>query len=346
MLFPKRISLALAASSSAVLVATALAASTQTAPAAPAAITIVNRMNSAYRSARSFKDVATVKRVVGRQETSGTLTIAIQRPNHYLLDLKGDKLNTTVVCDGSTLIAMRPDRKVYTKARAPQLLMGSDVLAGVQLPSPGPRIITQLLAAAGREGEVGKMLLNAKVEGPLPFGGKTAWALTFRFDDETDAKVTVGADDYLVRQVELLHGDKVEWTETHDNVQIDKAVDGSEFVRPLPVGALVVSVLPPLDKPVAAEDAETVEDVAKDPAKLEKTALALYRSSGCGRCHNGGAGPDLSHEGADPEHTAKWIADHIKNPQMHTPGSSMPAFRGKISDRNIDLLATYLASNK
>ncbi len=63
------------------------------------------------------------------------------------------------------------------------------------------------------------------------------------------------------------------------------------------------------------------------------------------RCHNGGKGaPDLSHEGA--QHDASWIADHIKNPRTHNPSSRMPAFEGRMSDADIQGLATYLASQK
>src|SRR5437764_14915900 len=86
------------------------------------------------------------------------------------------------------------------------------------------------------------------------------------------------------------------------------------------------------------------------PAQLAN-APALMQTNGCGRCHGGGGGrrgngPDLSHEGADPQHTAQWIADHIKNPQSHTPGSRMPAFAGKMSDSDIQAVAAYLASLK
>jgi mono/diheme cytochrome c family protein len=78
---------------------------------------------------------------------------------------------------------------------------------------------------------------------------------------------------------------------------------------------------------------------------------AVFRSNGCARCHvlggqGGRMGPDLSHVGADPQHTTEWIAQHIKNPKSHNPGSRMPAFEGKIPDKDLQALAAYLASLK
>src|SRR5437016_248419 len=60
---------------------------------------------------------------------------------------------------------------------------------------------------------------------------------------------------------------------------------------------------------------------------------ALFSANGCGRCHAlngnvGGRAPDLTHVGADPTHTAEWIADQIKNPKSHNPASRMPAYQG------------------
>ena len=73
---------------------------------------------------------------------------------------------------------------------------------------------------------------------------------------------------------------------------------------------------------------------------------AIYDANGCGRCHRGSGGqaPDLSHEGASRD--AKWIADHIKDPKTHNPASRMPAFGGKINDKDLTTLAQYLASQK
>ena len=58
---------------------------------------VLTRMNSAYRSMQSYYDVATIRRKVGEKEVGGSLTLAMQRPNKYVLDLAGDGLNTTIV---------------------------------------------------------------------------------------------------------------------------------------------------------------------------------------------------------------------------------------------------------
>jgi mono/diheme cytochrome c family protein len=72
----------------------------------------------------------------------------------------------------------------------------------------------------------------------------------------------------------------------------------------------------------------------------------------CLRCHSidgsgkRGKGPDLSKAGADPAHTAGWIADHIKNPKVHKHGSTMPEFEGKLTPELIQELAEFLAAKK
>src|SRR5262245_2624135 len=74
----------------------------------------------------------------------------------------------------------------------------------------------------------------------------------------------------------------------------------------------------------------------------------------CANCHSlsgstGGPkrkGPDLSKVGAAPDHTADWIAEHIKNPKMHKPGSGMPPFEGKLKPEEIKQLADFLAAKK
>jgi mono/diheme cytochrome c family protein len=57
-------------------------------------------------------------------------------------------------------------------------------------------------------------------------------------------------------------------------------------------------------------------------------------------------GPNLAHVGANPEHTAEWIADHIRDPKSHNPRSRMPAFADKMSDDEIQQAASYLATLK
>ena len=57
-------------------------------------------------------------------------------------------------------------------------------------------------------------------------------------------------------------------------------------------------------------------------------------------------GADLSRADADAAHTAAWIAEHIRNPKAHKPGSRMPAFAEKLKAEEIQSLADYLAALK
>src|SRR5262249_35453220 len=152
---------------------------------------LVTRMTSAYRSLQSYYDTATVKGKRGKKEVTGTLTLATQKPNKYLLDLKGDSLNTLIVSDGDTLVALRPDRKAYTKTKAPLQIIKSDFIGKIDIPSLGARLITQLLTANAREGELGSLLLNAKVSGPQAFGSKLAYVLIFPYGEGAEARVYV-----------------------------------------------------------------------------------------------------------------------------------------------------------
>ncbi len=73
-------------------------------------------------------------------------------------------------------------------------------------------------------------------------------------------------------------------------------------------------------------------------------------NASCARCHTIGGGrrkgPDLGHVGADPNHTAEWLANYIRDPKSIDPDSSMPAFRGKINEPDLQALAEYLATLK
>src|SRR5262245_47019649 len=87
----------------------ALIAAAAALQAPPQAVGIVTNMNSAYRSIGSYYDVATIKRKINQKDATATLTLAAQKPNKFLLDLKGDYLNTVIVSDGENLISLRPD---------------------------------------------------------------------------------------------------------------------------------------------------------------------------------------------------------------------------------------------
>jgi mono/diheme cytochrome c family protein len=57
-------------------------------------------------------------------------------------------------------------------------------------------------------------------------------------------------------------------------------------------------------------------------------------------------GPDLSKVAADPEHTAEWLAEHVRDPRSHRPDSRMPRFGGKLSDDEIRAVAGYMTGLK
>lgn len=96
---------------------------------------------------------------------------------------------------------------------------------------------------------------------------------------------------------------------------------------------------------------ETSSSSSTDSASANDPGRKVFDANGCARCHSIGGGgrgraPELTHVGADPTHTAQWIADHVKNPKTHNPNSRMPAYEGKISDADLQALSTYLAGLK
>jgi mono/diheme cytochrome c family protein len=302
--------------------------------------------------------VATIKRQINKKDTPATLTLETQKPNKYLLELKGDYLNTVLISDGEYLISYRPDQKVYTKTKAPLQIIKADFIGKTDMPSLGAKIITQFLAANGREGEVGNFLLNAKVSGPQGFGSKLAYVFRFTYDIDTEAEVYVTTDDYMVKQVRLIRDGTAEWLETHDHIELDKTLPADTFVKPLPEGARMVATLPVLEKPeeVAEDDSEKKLGGADEASEGRVNTAQIARGkavfkANCARCHTIAGqgrqvGPDLSNEGGDPLHTSKWLADHIRNPRSHNPGSGMPAFDGRLSASSIRAIAEYLASLK
>jgi mono/diheme cytochrome c family protein len=76
----------------------------------------------------------------------------------------------------------------------------------------------------------------------------------------------------------------------------------------------------------------------------------------CVNCHRPGGyanaprgklgGPDLAKTARDPDHTADWIVEHIKNPKTHAPGSRMPNFEGQLTPEQMRKLADYVLSLK
>lgn len=77
----------------------------------------------------------------------------------------------------------------------------------------------------------------------------------------------------------------------------------------------------------------------------------------CARCHaqagepggpgvGSSKGPSLAHIGSEPNRTADWLADYIRDPQRKRPDAKMPKFEGKLTDEEIRSLAEYLAAMK
>src|SRR6059036_1866624 len=111
--------------------ATALLAAAGRTQAPVSTALLVNRMSSAYRSLQSFSDSATIKHKPGKKELTATLTLEMQKPNKYLIELKGDYVNTLIVSDGTWLTALRPDKKLYTKVKAPAQIIRTDMIGEV-----------------------------------------------------------------------------------------------------------------------------------------------------------------------------------------------------------------------
>ena len=101
----------------------------------------------------------------------------------------------------------------------------------------------------------------------------------------------------------------------------------------------------------AKKEVASSSSAAPESGASVAAGKTVYASNGCSRCHalgggGRGQGPDLSHVGAEAEHTATWLADHVKNPRTHNPNSRMPSFEGRINEKDLAALGTYLASLK
>jgi len=323
--------------------------------APPSVTLLVNRMSGAYRSLQTFSDKATITRKVLKKDAPATLTLAMQKPNKYLIELKGEYLNTIIVSDGNTLTALRPDKNLYTKTKAPSQIIRADLIGEVDMPSPGARIISQLLAGNSREGAVGQLLLSGKVSGPEKVGKTKAYVLTIPFGEEAQARLYIGVDDYLIRQVKLVRGEEVEWLEEHTTVELDKPVAPEMFSPTLPEGAKQVASLPPLEKPVeVASKDETTAPATGEPAKSSRTpqiaeGRSVFQGNGCTGCHvlggaGGRMGPNLSRIGAT--RARERLIQYVRNPRGLNRNARMPGFGDRIGNDDLQALGDYLASLK
>jgi mono/diheme cytochrome c family protein len=101
----------------------------------------------------------------------------------------------------------------------------------------------------------------------------------------------------------------------------------------------------------AAGQGNPPSSTAQSSATLIAAGKTVFNSNGCARCHaisgeGGKQGPELTHVGAEAEHTPDWIVAHVKNPRAHNPRSRMPNFEGKINDKDLLALGAYLSSLK
>jgi mono/diheme cytochrome c family protein len=144
---------------------------------------------------------------------------------------------------------------------------------------------------------------------------------------------------------------------------IADAATGRELPPEAPPAA---DLAPPVVEDAAPAEQAPAEQVAAEQAPAEQAPAdslamgpALFEQHGCQRCHRlddaggpgpggprgrGPRGPSLAHVGANPEHTADWIAEHIRDPKAHNPRSRMPAFGDKMSEEELRQLAEYLAT--
>src|SRR5258706_11330981 len=83
----------------------------------PPPAVVVTRMIAAYRSLQSFSDEVSIKRKAGSEEYEARLTLASQRPNKFLCDLRAEGINTTIGSDGPSLMACPPEPKAYPKRK-------------------------------------------------------------------------------------------------------------------------------------------------------------------------------------------------------------------------------------
>ncbi len=220
------------------------------------ATSILNKVGSTYRSAQTYKGTSTIEVTDGEDRTTMPVTLAVQRPNKYLLEVEHPRVGSRVVSDGATFTAFRTQRNAYTTGQSPARLMGANFLTGIDVPSPAARIIT--LAAGGLlagNDPLAQALAKAEVVKPssggqLVIDGQPVHMLAFRYDTEHVAQMLVGASDYQIKRVELIKDGLVEVRETLNEVEINKPIADATFNKPIPEGARIVFTLPTLDSAI------------------------------------------------------------------------------------------------
>lgn len=214
----------------------------------PSSDQVVGRLASVYRSMQAFRTSWTLTRKSGSKELIATVRLLASRPNHYLLEIEGEKANTVVLSDAQNLTLLRPDRKAYTRSRAPTLLMGGDILAKADIPSPAARILTLLFEGTLRTSDspLARNLSRAYVSPPEPFGSVAAHVVRFEYDVRTMAHLYVTAQDGLIRRVVLTENGVPVLAEDLPVIKPEEKLPSELFRKPLPPGAILVASLPPL----------------------------------------------------------------------------------------------------
>lgn len=111
-------------------------------------------------------------------------------------------------------------------------------------------------------------------------------------------------------------------------------------------GSLTVALAAPPKK----HKKPPVSKTTKPSAAMMAAGAKVYDANGCGGCHmiNGKGGmtaPDLSNEGGDAKHTAKWLETQIVAPKTNNPDSTMPPY-DSIKGKDLSSLVAYLGSLK
>jgi cytochrome c oxidase subunit 2 len=128
--------------------------------------------------------------------------------------------------------------------------------------------------------------------------------------------------------------------------------------RLLPLAALAVALAGCGGGKEAGPFPETVVGTVAQGPSGAAAGKALYTSNGCGGCHTykpagsaGKVGPDLDNLAADAKKANKgsleeYTLESIENPDAYVapgfPKGVMPAFKGKLTDSQINELVSFL----
>ena len=130
--------------------------------------------------------------------------------------------------------------------------------------------------------------------------------------------------------------------------------------RLLPLGLLVLALAGCGKAEVVQPVPETVIGTVAKPPTGSAAGKALFTSNGCGGCHTfkaagstGKVGPDLDNLPADAKKANKgplpvYVKQSIEDPNAYVvpsyPSNVMPAFKGKLTDSQINDLVKYLTT--